>query len=135
MSIEFNKEDLVSLSKRGCSEIEAIRWCANNIDNVCIDLSSCPSPVALTLYRMCLADSDYKAEFISKIWVKLVPNRASLDDSQKKSADGTAQIDMISRIQKMRDVSVVENPVDKDSEFENSFDNYAGEEDELNAAD
>ena len=92
-------------------------------------MADCPSPIALTLLRLCRNDSGYKAEFITKIWVKLLPARAQIDDKPDHvENDGFKQVDMIDRIKEMRNVSIEENPLKDDVVFENAFGNYSGED-------
>ena len=96
------------LAGKVAAEPEIIRWVARSIDTRNPSVASCPDPFAWTLLRKCRAEEAFSTFFVEKLWSKLIPTRSQLDTTTSKELDGQLTIDLIDRIAKMRDDSVVE---------------------------
>jgi len=70
------------------------------------DPDECPDPFAWTLLLQCRTDPASLAWFVEKLWAKLLPSRAQLDQGAAKVVDGKLTIELIERIQAMRDEAV-----------------------------
>ncbi len=104
---------LADLPQGDCSEVESIRWVANNISRMDVDSSACPSAIAWTLLLECRDSPAFRVEFLTKMWPKLLPTKAQMEnDDGPAELDGQATMDLIDRIAKVRDdlVPKVEEP-------------------------
>lgn len=91
---------------KAASEPAVVRWVARNIDNPDPDPCECPDPFAWTLLRLCREDPKFTAWFTEKLWSKLIPSRSQLDTGGPKEFDGKVTLDLIERIQAMREEAV-----------------------------
>ena len=99
----------------GCeaAEPEIVRWVARNIDNPNPSVADCPDPFAWTLLRTVRDDPTYLGFFVEKLWAKLIPSRSQLDNAAPQAMDGKPTVDLIERIQRMRneaEAPVVKKP-------------------------
>jgi hypothetical protein len=118
---------LFDLPDSPCSEVESIRWVADNISRVDVSPHECPSAVAWTLLQACRDNVAFRIEFLTKMWPKLLPNRTHMDDPKDKSeVDGRPTLELIDRIQGIRDKAIDDTTtaaVDVDDGFE-TFEDY-----------
>lgn len=98
------------LGDRRASELVIVRWVARNIDVESPDPSECPDPFAWTLLRQCREVPGFVVFFTEKLWAKLIPSRSQLDQVAPKAFDGQAQLDLISRIEAIRDAALGKKP-------------------------
>ena len=91
------------LAGKEAAEPEIVRWVARNIDNPSPDPSECPDPFAWTLLRTCREDAAQLHFFIEKLWAKLIPSRSQLDTKNVGEIDGKPTLDLIKRIESIRD--------------------------------
>jgi hypothetical protein len=92
----------LELADKRASEPETIRWVARNISVEFPDASDCPDPFAWTLLSMCREEPGFRVFFVEKLWTKLIPSRANLDEADNVGPmDGQATVDMIEKIQRM----------------------------------
>ncbi len=91
------------LAGKAAGEPEVVRWVARNIDNADPSPEECPDPFAWTLLRDCRSNPAFRQFFVEKLWSKLIPSRSQLDATTTAVMDGKPTIDLIRRIQKMRD--------------------------------
>ena len=92
-----------SLADATATELEVVRWVADNIDNRSVRAADCPSRFAWTLLRQCRDDPEITKWFVEKLWSKLIPSRTQLETTAPKDLDGKVQIELIERIQAMSD--------------------------------
>lgn len=96
-----------ALADRACAEPEIVRWVSRNIDNPVVDPEDCPDAFAWTLLRQCRANPAFIGFFIEKLWAKLLPSRSGQEkDSGDGAKDGAVTIEMIQRIQVIRDNAI-----------------------------
>lgn len=84
-------------------EPTVVRWVARNVDNPEPDPATCPDPFAWTLLRTCRENPAFLPFFVEKLWAKLIPARSQLDGAGPKEFDGKLQLELIDRIEAMRD--------------------------------
>ena len=119
---------LADLPETECSEVDSIRWVANNISRVDVSPVSCPSAISWTLLQECRRNVAFRAEFLTKMWPKLLPPKASLDNVEDETKfDGQVTMDLIDRIQTIK--GKVENKVKEDQEPDPEESNYQSFED------
>jgi len=82
---------MISLGKRKASEVDVIRWVAQNIDNPIACAEDCPAPFAWTLLRQCRGDGGFITWFTEKLWSKLIPNKVDMGDDDGGGADDGAK--------------------------------------------
>ena len=88
-----------ALGGRSAPEPDIVRWVARNIDNPKVNPADCPDPFAWTLLRQCKSSPEFQGFFIEKLWSKLLPSRAQMDNqSEGVELDGQHVIAMIDRI-------------------------------------
>ena len=63
-----------------CSEVEAIRWVAENLEVADVSAADAPGPSAWALLCHCRQIPSAKADFWRTIWPKLIPSKALLED-------------------------------------------------------
>lgn len=107
------------------SEVEIVRWVAENIDYADPNPEECPHPFAWTLLRSCRGDVDFLIFFIKDIWTKLLPSRSQLEQGKSKEIDGKVTIKMIERIQELSD-KAREKVSGKKEEIPDAFEKYDG---------
>lgn len=95
-----------ALAGKKAGEAAILRWVARNIDNPAPDPAECPDPFAWTMLRHCKRSPEFCAFFIEKLWAKLIPSRSQLDSTGPKVLDGKPTIELIERIQAMRDEAI-----------------------------
>lgn len=83
-------------------EPTVVRWVARNIDNPDPDPLTCPDPFAWTLLRTCREDPTFVPFFVEKLWAKLIPARSQLDGGGPREFDGKPTLELIDRIEAMR---------------------------------
>lgn len=89
------------LKSRRCSEVESIRWAADNIDEPEVDPETCPGSAAWTLLNLCKGSNSFLIAFMQNTWTKLLPSRATFDDDDNQAeVDGKPTIDLIDRLRK-----------------------------------
>ena len=111
---------------RDCSEVDSIRWVANNISRKNVTADDAPSAVSWTLMLECRSSDSFRNEFLTKMWPKLLPSRAQLDGEDKSvELDGQGTIDLIDRIAKVRDDL---KPKDEEEEQYSTFDEFKQDE-------
>lgn len=88
---------------RVAAEPDIVRWVARSIDHPDPDPDGCPDPFAWTLLRMCRESLEFRVWFVEKLWVKLIPARSHVDQAKPAGFDGKPTIELIERIQAMRD--------------------------------
>ncbi len=91
------------LAGRKAGEQEIVRWVARNVDNPVPIPEECPDPFAWTLLRRCREEPEFVGFFIEKLWVKLIPSRSQLDTDGVGEFDGQPTLDLIKRIEAIRD--------------------------------
>jgi len=95
------------LDGKAAPEPETVRWVARHIDAPNPKPANCPDPFAWTLLRMCRESPDFCVFFVEKLWSKLIPSRAQIDQSSDAGPiDGKATMELIERIQRMRDKAI-----------------------------
>jgi hypothetical protein len=92
-------------SKKSAKEVDIIRWVAENISRSKVDVEECPSCFAWTLLCECRSNDSFRYEFITKMWMKLLPTKTQLDESESErlSYDGKITSDLIDRMILIRD--------------------------------
>jgi len=111
-----------------------VRWVSRNIDNPKPDPRTCPDPFAWTLLRTCRADPAFVPFFVEKLWARLIPSRAQLESAGPKDFDGKVQLELIGRIEAMRDAAegnsapVASQKVKVDEVIVDVFKNYKPED-------
>lgn len=93
----------IGLPRTQAEEVATVRWVARHIDVADPDPATCPDPFGWTILRVCRSNPAFLAFFIEKLWAKLIPARSQLDSAGPKVVDGQAQLDLIGRIESMRD--------------------------------
>jgi len=87
------------LAGKSATEIDSIRWVSRNIDNPMVNARDCPDPWAWTLLRQCRLDDKFLFFFTEKLWSKLIPSRATLEeDAAEIKQDGLATVDICEEI-------------------------------------
>lgn len=86
-------------------EPTVVRWVARNVDNPRPDPRTCPDPFAWTLLRTCRENPAFLPFFVEKLWAKLIPARSQLDGAGPREFDGKVQLELINRIEAMRDAA------------------------------
>ena len=110
---------------RDCSEVDSIRWVANNISRSGVMPEDCPSAVGWTLMLECRTSNAFRNEFLTKMWPKLLPSRAQLDNADNVSVmDGQSTVDLIDRIAKVRDDL---KPKDEEEQY-STFEEFSQED-------
>jgi len=88
-----------ALADKTASEVEIIRWVAQNIDNPKVTVKSCPAPFAWTLLRQCRGNDAFISWFTDKLWSKLIPTRAQFGDEEGVlSLDGTQTLEVLDKL-------------------------------------
>lgn len=108
-----------------------MRWVARNIDVHEPDPYECPDPFAWTMLRQCREDPGFVRFFVEKLWAKLIPSRSQLDQVAPKALDGQAQLELIDRIEQIRDEAIAGKRLNVPApETTSAFEEFAEEEDE-----
>jgi len=118
-----------ALKGRKAGEAATVRWVARNVDNPEPDPAECPDPFAWTLLRMCKRSPDFTLFFVERLWSKLIPSRTQMDPSQQRTTDGKPTIELIEKIQAMRDEAIGPRDLDQGMVGLTSFEDYDPEED------
>ncbi len=122
------------LAGKKAGEQAIVRWVSRNIDTADPDPEECPDPFAWTLLRQCRGDATFLSFFIEKLWVKLIPSRSQLDTRTTATLDGQPTLELIARIQGIRDEAMGGSSQPSPSPEEpppDVFEAFDPEEDEL----
>ncbi len=122
----------LGLGDRKASELVIIRWVARKIDDRDPDPNDCPDPFAWTLLRQCREIPGFVADCFLPLWAKLIPSRSQLDQQPSRALDGQAQLDLIDRIEQIRDEAIAgkRRQAEPQEEPVSAFEEFTQEEDE-----
>lgn len=87
------------VADRRATEADAIRWCADNMDNPDPDPVMCPNGAAWTLLRRCREDPAFYMTFIGSMWAKLIPPGGGQPEADACQEHDSSAGDVIARIQ------------------------------------
>jgi hypothetical protein len=94
------------VGKPDTSEVENIRWVADNMRIVDIKPRDCPSLRAWNLLCECRENSYFRSNFWKDHYGKIIPSKSQLTDGDGKGKlDGEATVELIERIEKISEES------------------------------
>lgn len=79
------------MGRKKVSEVEVIRWVAENVQNFKVTEKDAPNITAWTLLSLCRKEESFLIDFMRNIWTKLLPRGSFVDDEEQ------------SRLSRMRD--------------------------------
>lgn len=78
-----------------CSEVEAVRWVADNMELEDPDPADCPSAAAWGMLSQCRNSAMFKSEFWRHTFTKLLPSKAQIDKEENTVPDESLAMGVI----------------------------------------
>ena len=102
---DLPKDLTKSFLDKSAGIVTSIAWVAKVLElpKRQVKQDEAPSPEAYGLYKSYSRSNERRDEFWDKVFTKLIPNRAQLEDDKPQDVDGASIINTAEKLLKMRD--------------------------------